>query len=121
MFKVTPNPPDTNPIPYDATLDVLNIKTAQDRAVDLYLNPAASKTATSSRKPGSIFLVDPRVDNETLLVEACDSLSSASDMVRDIAASVDDSQRRAVLVLQQVIMLSELAVNRVLDTQRVPR
>jgi hypothetical protein len=33
---------------------------------------------------------------------------------------MDGSQRRAMLVLQQVIMLSELAVNRVLDNYRVP-
>ncbi|WP_223487939.1 DUF6124 family protein [Pseudomonas sp. A-RE-19] len=121
MFKVTPNPPDTDPIPYDAALEAQNIKTAKDRAINFYLTPGAQKTSTPSRKPGRIFLVDPTVDDETLLVEACESLSSASDMARDIAGSADDSQRKAMLMLQQVIMLSELVVNRVLDNYRVPR
>jgi len=120
MFKITPNPPDTDSIPYDASLEAQNIKTAKDRAIDFYLNPGL-KTSTPSRKPGRIFLIDPTVDDETLLVEACESLSSASDMARDIAGSVDDAQRKAMLILQQVIMLSELIVNRVLDNHRIVR
>ena len=55
------------------------------------------------------------MDEETLLVEACESLAAASGMARDIGDAVDNSQRRAMLMLHQVIMLSELMVNRVLD------
>jgi len=40
-------------------------------------------------------------------------------MARDIGDTVDNSQRRAMLMLHQVIMLSELMVNRVLDGRRV--
>ncbi|MFJ2359114.1 DUF6124 family protein [Pseudomonas fluorescens] len=46
-----------------------------------------------------------------------ESLAAASDMARDIG---DNPQRRAMLMLHQVIMLSELMVNRVLDGRRVP-
>ncbi|WP_226501945.1 hypothetical protein [Pseudomonas sp. MWU16_30322] len=67
-----------------------------------------------------IFLIDPAVDEETLLVEACESLAAASDMARDIGDVVDHLQRRAMLMLHQVIMFSELMVNRVLDGRRVP-
>ena len=120
MFKVTPNPPDTDPIPYDAALEPQNIKEATERAINFYLNPSALKTSKPTRKTGKIYLIDPSVDDETLLVEAYESLSSASDMARDLADLVDSPHRKKMLILQQVIMLSELVVSRVLDNQRLP-
>ncbi|MBY8957125.1 hypothetical protein J1G18_07490 [Pseudomonas sp. MIS38] len=120
MFKVTPNPPDTDPIPYDPALEPQKIKEATDRAINFYLNPGALKISIPSRKSNRIFLIDPTVDEETLLVEACESLAAATDMARDIGDAVDQSQRRAMLMLHQVIMLSELIVNRVLDSRRLP-
>ena len=122
MFKATPNPPDTS-IPYAPALDPQKIKAATDRAINFYLNPGALKISipsTPSSKSNRIFLIDPTVDEETLLVEACESLAAASDMARDIGDVVDHPQRRAMLMLHQVIMLSELMVNRVLDGRRVP-
>ncbi|WNZ81860.1 DUF6124 family protein [Pseudomonas sp. P108] len=120
MFKITPNPPETDPIPYDAALEPQNIKEAADRAINFYLNPSALKTSIPTRKTGKIYLIDPTVDNETLLVEATETLSSATDMARELADSIDPSQRKKMLILQQVIMLSELVVGRVLDNQRLP-
>ncbi|MBC8999225.1 hypothetical protein IAI51_22110 [Pseudomonas sp. N40(2020)] len=120
MFKITPNPPETDPIPYDPALDVQNIKKATEHAINFYLNPAAPKTSITTRKTGKIYLIDPTVDNETLLVEATETLSSASDMARELADTIDPSQRKKMLILQQVIMLSELVVGRVLDNQRLP-
>ncbi|RBL67921.1 hypothetical protein C3E98_029200, partial [Pseudomonas sp. MWU13-2625] len=110
-------------IPYDPALDPQKIKAATDRAINFYLNPGALKISipsVPSGKSSRIFLIDPTVDEETLLVEACESLAAASDMARDIGCALDDSNRRAVLMLHQVIMLSELMVNRVLDGRRVP-
>lgn len=120
MFKATPNPPDSDPIPYDAALEPQNIKEATERAINFYLNPSALKTSKPTRKTGKIYLIDPTVDDETLLVEAYESLSSASDMARDLADSIDSPHRKKMLILQQVIMLSELVVSRVLDNQRLP-
>ena len=123
MFKATPNPPDVDPIPYDPALDPQKIKAATDRASNFYLNPGALKISipsTSSCRANRIFLIDPTVDEETLLVEACESLAAASDMARDIGDTVENPQRRAMLMLHQVIMLSELMVNRVLDGRRIP-
>jgi hypothetical protein len=120
MFKITPNPPESDPIPYDAALEPRNIKEASDRAINFYLNPSALKTSIPTRKTGKIYLIDPTVDNETLLVEATETLSSATDMARELADSIDPSQRKKMLILQQVIMLSELVVGRVLDNQRLP-
>jgi hypothetical protein len=120
MFKVTPNPPDADPIPYDPALEPQKIREATDRAINFYLNPGSLKLSIPTRKSNKIFLVDPAVDEETLLVEACESLAAASDMARDIGDVVDHSQRRAMLMLHQVIMLSELMVNRILDGRRLP-
>ena len=120
MFKATPNPPETNAIPFDPSLEPQKIKEAKERAINFYLNPDSLKLSIPSRKSSKIFLVDPAVDEETLLVEACESLAAASDMARDIGDVVDHSQRRAMLMLHQVIMLSELMVNRILDSRRLP-
>ncbi|VVM83039.1 hypothetical protein PS655_02414 [Pseudomonas fluorescens] len=117
-----PHPTHQIPIqsPYDAALEPQNIKEATERAINFYLNPSALKTSKPTRKTGKIYLIDPTVDDETLLVEAYESLSSASDMARDLADSVDSPHRKKMLILQQVIMLSELVVSRVLDNQRLP-
>ncbi|MBK5554221.1 MULTISPECIES: DUF6124 family protein [unclassified Pseudomonas] len=118
MFKVTSNPPDTDPVPHDASLDPKKLKEATDRALNFYLNPGALKEPIPPRKPGIIFLIDPAVDDETLLLQACDSLESASDMAGDIAGLMEGPQRKKMLLLQQVIMMGELAVNRVLDNHK---
>jgi hypothetical protein len=120
MFRVTPNPADADPIPYDPTLEPQKIREATDRAINFYLNPGSLKLSIPSRKTSKIFLIDPAVDEETLLLEACESLAAASDMARDMSDVVDNSQRRTMLMLHQVIMLSELMVNRVLDGRRLP-
>ena len=120
MFKVTPNPPNTRPVPYDAFIDLdpKKMRKAADRALSFYLNPGATKTQIPPRKPSTIFTIDAAVDDETLLVEACESLASASAMVNDLADITDGPRRQTVLVLQRVIMLGELAVNRVLDNHK---
>jgi len=118
MFKVTPNPPTLDPVPFDASLDPKKLKEAADRALNFYLNPGAPKEPIPPRKPGIIFLIDPTVDDETLLVQACESLGSASDMASEIASLMDGPQRNKMLLLQQAIMLSGLVVNRVLDNHK---
>ncbi|MHC8346994.1 DUF6124 family protein [Pseudomonas sp. RT6P73] len=92
MFKVTPNPPDTDPVAHDFP----------------------------PRKPSTIFFIDPKVDNETLLAHACESLASASVMASDLAARMEGTHRNTLLGIQQNIMLGELAVNRVLDNLDPP-
>ena len=68
-----------------------------------------------------MFQVAPGQDNESLLVHACESLAQANIMSSDIAAYVDLPQRRTILAIQQIIMLAELAVNRVLDNHEIPQ
>ena len=65
-------------------------------------------------KATTIFLVAPDIDNETLFAHASESLASASLMAGEFAAMLEGTQRNMMLALQQVIMLGELALNRVL-------
>jgi len=116
MKKPTPNPPETDETsPYES-IDSKKLHDAAERALDHYLKPSA---ALKLHKPSTLFQVAPGMDNESLLVHACESLASASIMTSDIAAYVDPPQRHTLLAIQQVIMLAELAVNRVLDNVEI--
>jgi len=114
MFKITPNPPESDDVsPYETT-DSKKLNTAADRALDFYLKPVIPKD--TPRKPSTIYLVDPETGNETLLVNACESLASASVMLSDFAGQLSGAQRHPLLGIQQSVMLGELAVNRMLDS-----
>ncbi|WP_283184171.1 MULTISPECIES: DUF6124 family protein [unclassified Pseudomonas] len=114
MFKVTPNPPDTDPAsPYES-LDFKKLNEAADRDLDHYLNMAAHIKDTP-RTPGTMFIVNPELDTETLLAHACESLASANVMTMDLADQMEGSSRNSLLGIAQIIMLGELAVNRALD------
>ncbi|WP_367375372.1 DUF6124 family protein [Pseudomonas lini] len=119
MFKVTPNPPDTDPAsPYESD-DSKKFHEAAERALNFYLNPAALKN--TPRKPSTMYMVAPDVGHEALLVQTCENLASASVMASDLAALVEGTHRNTLLALQQVIMLGELAVNRMLDNFVPPK
>jgi hypothetical protein len=119
MKKPTPNPPESNDAsPYESP-DSKKLHDAAERALDHYLKPNA--TTLRFHKPSTMFQVAPDQDSESLLVHACESLAQASLMTSDIAAHIDLPQRRTILAIQQIIMLAELAVNRVLDNVEVQR
>jgi len=114
MFKVTPNPPETDPAsPYESA-DSKKLHEAAERALDHYLNPAAQIMA-APYKPSTMFLVNPETDTESLLAHACESLASATVMLGDFAALLEGPHRKTLLGIAQVVMLGELAVNRALD------
>ncbi|MFJ2529368.1 MULTISPECIES: DUF6124 family protein [Pseudomonas] len=121
MFKITPNPPVTDPIPHDPAISPQKVKEATDRALDYYLRPEALGAPPSSPKFRPVYLVDPTLDDETLLVEASESLSYAHAMAGNIANSIGGPERKPLLALQQVIMLNELLVNRLLDKLKLPQ
>ena len=54
-----------------------------------------------------------------MLADACETLTSAKVMANDFAGLVDGSHRHVLPGIAQLIMLGELAVNRVLDTLEV--
>ncbi|NUT79253.1 hypothetical protein HNO86_29840 [Pseudomonas sp. C1C7] len=97
MIKPTPNPPESESVAY--TL----------------LTPKIP-----SHTPSHIFRIAPDISTETLLAHASESLASASVMASDFATFLEGSQRCTLLGIVQVIMLSELAVNRALDNLDPP-
>lgn len=106
MFKVTPNPPQG---PIDAKFHA-----AAQRAIDHYLRP--SDGAEPAARPGSnLFSVSPDVDTETLLTNAAETLSSANDMVSNLAFELEGSQRAVALGIQQLIELSSMLADRALE------
>ncbi|MFJ4248620.1 DUF6124 family protein [Pseudomonas sp. NPDC089741] len=117
MIKPTPNPPaadDTTPYEFPGSK---RFHEAAERALDHYLKPNA--LTLRFHKPSTMFQVAPDQDSESLLVHACESLAQASLMTSDIAAYIELPQRRTILAIQQIIMLAELAVNRVLDNHEI--
>jgi hypothetical protein len=62
-----------------------------------------------------MYLANPRHNSESLLVNASETLGSASVLLTTFADSLDPSPRKALLGIAQVVMLGELAVNQALD------
>jgi hypothetical protein len=120
MFKVTPNPPNTNPVPYDASfdLDPEKLKASADRALNHYLNPGATKTQIPPRSSGTFFTIDAAVDDETLLVEVYESLSTARKMVNDLVELTEGPRRHTMLVLHRSLLMGEMAADRMLDNHK---
>ncbi|WP_445181417.1 DUF6124 family protein [Pseudomonas sp. McL0111] len=85
------------------------------RAINFYLNPKTLRGSMYPQKPNRIFLIDPSVDDETLLVEACESLASVTVTLGDFAGLLEGPNRKTLLGIAQVVMLGELAVNQALD------
>ncbi|WP_426234281.1 DUF6124 family protein [Pseudomonas sp. TWP3-2] len=113
MIKPTSNPPETDTtFPYE-TLDSKKFHEAAERALDHYLNPFAPRKPLL--KPNTIYIIAPGIQNEELLANACETLTSAKVMANDFAALVDGPHRHILLGIAQLIMLGELSVSRALD------
>ncbi|WP_178120766.1 MULTISPECIES: DUF6124 family protein [unclassified Pseudomonas] len=97
MIKPTPNPPET------------------DGQIDSDSEHSSRKPAAATRRPSPIFTIAPNVNNETLLVHACETLASASVMASELAFILSGPKCNLALGIQQMIALAELSVNRVLD------
>jgi hypothetical protein len=95
MIKPSPNPPEAE--------------------ITSPPKPLTLKASIPPHTPSHLFVVAPNIKTETLLVHASESLASASVMAGDLAGFLDGPHRNALLGIQQVIMLGELAVNRALD------
>lgn len=55
------------------------------------------------------------MDTETLLANAAETLSSANEMVSNLAFELEGSQRAVALGIQQLIELSSLLADRALE------
>jgi len=118
MIKPTPNPPETDPAsPYES-LDSRKLHEAADRALDHYL--CAPGSTAPSRPTRRMYAVNADFKNEDLLADACETLASARAISNDFAHLIPASQRRTLLGIAQLIMLGELAMNRVMDNLQLP-
>ena len=115
MFKVTPNPPVTDPAsPYESP-DSKKFHEAAERALDHYLGPPTAQIMAAPYKPNALYMASPESDNESLLVDASETLGSATVMINNHITMVEGTHRKTLQGIAQVVMLAELAVNRVLD------
>ena len=103
--------------PYES-LDSKKLHQAADRALDHYLCPPGSTPPPFS--PRAMYAVTADTKNEDLLANACETLASAKTIAQEFAGLVKPSQRRTLMGIAHLIMLGELAVNRVLDNLELP-
>ncbi|MVW85449.1 hypothetical protein EI969_05710 [Pseudomonas sp. PB101] len=102
MFKVTPNPPDADPVsPHEAALD--------------FHIPSIADIKATPRTPGTLFSVDPQASSETLMVYLVETLASVDVMVHQLVDHLDGGSRNALLGISNSVMLAEITANRVLD------
>ncbi|EJN18334.1 hypothetical protein PMI35_06181 [Pseudomonas sp. GM78] len=113
MFKVTPNPPDTDPAsPYEPDSKKLN--EAAERALNYHF-PSTADIKATPRTPSTLFAVNPQATTETLVVYLVETLASVDVMVHQLVDHLDGGDRHALLGISNSIMLAEITANRVLD------
>ena len=108
MHKATPNPPEPE-------TDPKKLQEATDRTLDYYLNPKQAKSENKA-SPGQLFTVVDGIDTESLLANLSETLASADAMVSDLAFDLKGSRRHVAFGIQQLIELSRLLANRMLDS-----
>ena len=114
MFKVTPNPPESDPTSAYSSLDPEKFQEATERALDYYLKPQQTKPKKEP-EADQLFTVVESVDTESLLANLSENLASANAMISDLAFDLKGSRRHVAMGIQQVIEVSELLANRALD------
>ncbi|MGB3123983.1 MAG: DUF6124 family protein [Pseudomonas sp.] len=67
--------------------------------------------------PVTLFTIIENVGPETLLIQASETLASLNAMTTDLAFELEGSHRHTLLAAQQLIVLGELLIERVLSTQ----
>lgn len=113
MFKVTPNPPETEPAsPSDPASNNLNESPKHTLNTD-YASPADIKA--TPRAPSTLFTVNPQASTETLMVYLVETLASVDVMVHQLVDHLEGGDRNALLGISNSIMLAEITANRVLD------
>ena len=113
MFKVTPNPPETDPAsPYEPDSKKLN--EAAERALSFHF-PSTADIKATPRTVSTLFTVDPQASTETLADYLVETLASIDVMVHQLVDHLDGGSRNALLGISNSVMLAEITANRVLD------
>ncbi|WLG95467.1 DUF6124 family protein [Pseudomonas sp. FP198] len=79
-------------------------------------NPPEPETHPNDHPSSQLFTVVDGIDTESLLANLSETLASADAMINDLAFDLEGSRRHIALGIQQLIELSGLLANRVLDT-----
>ena len=111
MFKPTPNPPEADQASSRTKPKAKKHDEATNRVLDYYLLPKSEDAS----QPGQLFTVAKNADNECLLANLSETLAAADAMVSNLAFDLEGSRRHIALGIQQLIELSSLLANRVLD------
>lgn len=121
MFKITPNPPTidlaavTDPTsPYESP-DSKKLNEAAESTLDHYLGPPTARIMETPYQPNRLYMANPQSDAESLLVDACETLGSASVMLNDFAGQLEGPRRKTLQGIAQIVMVAEMAVNQVVD------
>ncbi|CAH0178342.1 hypothetical protein E3Z27_23365 [Pseudomonas mediterranea] len=114
MFKITPNPPEKDSTAQSAKSKAKQQDETTQRVLDHYLLPK-SDNSQDEPKPGQVFTVVKGLDNECLLANLSETLASADAMANELAFDLEGSPRSLALGIQQMIELSSLLANQVLD------
>ncbi|PRC12086.1 DUF6124 family protein, partial [Pseudomonas poae] len=69
----------------------------------------------------TLFTLTPDIPAETLLIQASETLASLNAMTTDLAFELDGAHRHKLLATQQLIVLGELLVERVLVLTQAPQ
>lgn len=114
MFKPTPNPPETDHTASRSKSKGKKHDDAAKRTLDYYLLPKPEKSEDASQ-PGQLFTVAKSAENESLLANLSETLAAADATVSNLAFDLEGPRRHILLGIQQLIELSSLLTNRVLD------
>ena len=113
MFKVTPNPPETDPVsPYETDSNKLN--EAAERALDFHF-PSIADIKATPRTVSTLFCVDAEATTETLAVYLVETLASVDVMVHELVDRLEGGSRYSLLGISNSVMLAEITANRLLD------
>jgi len=119
MFKVTPNPPVTDPAsPYES-LDSKKLNEAAERALNFHF-PSNADIKATARTPSTMLSVNPEATAETLAVFLVETLASVDVMVHQLVDHLEGESRYALLGISNSIMVAEITANRVLDKIDTP-
>ncbi|AZP70689.1 hypothetical protein EJJ20_11280 [Pseudomonas poae] len=79
------------------------------------------KKLTPNPPSTTLFTLAPDIPAETLLIQTSETLASLNAMTTDLAFELDGAHRHKLLATQQLIVLGELLVERVLVLTQAPQ
>ncbi|MEJ5280984.1 DUF6124 family protein [Pseudomonas sp. MYb541] len=79
------------------------------------------KKITPNPPSAPLFTLAPDISPETLLIQASETLASLNAMTTDLAFELEGASRHKLLASQQLIVLGELLVERVLVLTQAPQ